>query len=507
MEQILDEVTTGMQYYQTGNSNKSGGRRLLRQLLGQGRKLNSKMSADKALERLSNGGPRMSYEQLARIMNQASNDFARGLIDAGLPAYDQTRLLSGIFGRESEFDMSKGQLIGKKHKVTQARGSGQFEYRPFKELLGIAQEVLSEKAAASWDFKRFLAQIDAELDKRGLGDLKNNRWTSDNTRDLVVQSEAHIRLAYIWLNHLATTQPTPLMTEMYRLDQLWLLGNTSWTNTELTLLQYWDQVKQRYPANMHSTLLKVLLAAAWQGGKNLTARQFSEILQYVFSDNKQREKYLTDAGREIRKFARAMSDPKGAVKQVTLAVGNAISAKGRSKLFSRNSASRQEALIYLKGHLTGVKWQQFLSAWGRYRQLEDDLYFAGWKLKSCRMAALYADIVWSYWNAFADPEKAYQLGLVFTDERVAHQDELSKDDAQAVDQAQVGPYGGIDLQTDRMELDIRGNAGAFAVEIPVDKLEQLKNDVKGFVPLIINVQPVRDVPMFLGLSDDSRPSA
>jgi hypothetical protein len=72
----------------------------------------------------------------------------------------------------------------------------------------------------------------------------------------------------------------------------------------------------------------------------------------------------------------------------------------------------------------------------------------------------------------------------------------------AVDRAMTS-YGGIDLETGQMDLDIRGNAGTFEVEIPADKLEQLRNDVKGFVPLIINIQPVTDVPLFLGLSESS----
>ena len=116
------------------------------------------------------------------------------------------------------------------------------------------------------------------------------------------------------------------------------------------------------------------------------------------------------------------------------------------------------------------------------------------------MMATYAEIVGTYGGFSITRKQPQDLGENYR---------FYRDFAKEVkaDAAMGSPYGGIDLQTGQMDLDIRGNAGSFEIEIPTDTLERLRNDVKGFVPLIINVQPLTDVPLFLGLSDSSSNSS
>ncbi|MBF0594833.1 MAG: tetratricopeptide repeat protein [Candidatus Omnitrophica bacterium] len=57
--------------------------------------------------------------------------------------------------------------------------------------------------------------------------------------------------------------------------------------------------------------------------------------------------------------------------------------------------------------------------------------------------------------------------------------------------------GGVDLTLGRMNVETRGDGGAITLKLDAAMLEQLQN-VAGFVPVIINVQPLGDLRMFLG---------
>ena len=67
--------------------------------------------------------------------------------------------------------------------------------------------------------------------------------------------------------------------------------------------------------------------------------------------------------------------------------------------------------------------------------------------------------------------------------------------------------GGIDLNTDRLDMMIRGNAGNFDIDLTPEQLQMIKENVTGFVPVIIRVQPVKSVPMFLGMGDNAEISS
>jgi hypothetical protein len=67
----------------------------------------------------------------------------------------------------------------------------------------------------------------------------------------------------------------------------------------------------------------------------------------------------------------------------------------------------------------------------------------------------------------------------------------------AADKSQVN-NGGIDLSTQENTMDVLGQSGTFNLDLSPEQMKKLDQDVYGFLPIIINVQPVRDVKIFLG---------
>ncbi len=63
--------------------------------------------------------------------------------------------------------------------------------------------------------------------------------------------------------------------------------------------------------------------------------------------------------------------------------------------------------------------------------------------------------------------------------------------------------GGIDFNSDKVEsaFSVRNSGGEIKFHIDPAMLEQLQN-APGFMPVIINIQPMTDVRLFLGLTDN-----
>jgi hypothetical protein len=66
----------------------------------------------------------------------------------------------------------------------------------------------------------------------------------------------------------------------------------------------------------------------------------------------------------------------------------------------------------------------------------------------------------------------------------------------AADNSQAN--GGIDLSGQESAMDVLGRSGTFNLDLSPEQIKILDQDVRGFLPIIINVQPVKDVKMFLG---------
>ena len=71
---------------------------------------------------------------------------------------------------------------------------------------------------------------------------------------------------------------------------------------------------------------------------------------------------------------------------------------------------------------------------------------------------------------------------------------VSKDEAMA-----VKAKGGIDLTVDKTPLEVKNAGEGIKFTIDPAMLEQLQN-APGFVPVIVNIQPMNDLREFLGIS-------
>ena len=59
--------------------------------------------------------------------------------------------------------------------------------------------------------------------------------------------------------------------------------------------------------------------------------------------------------------------------------------------------------------------------------------------------------------------------------------------------------GGIDLNTGAMDLRLRGDGGEIRFELTPAQVEMIRQGISGFVPVILEVKPMDNMPFFLGL--------
>ncbi|MGE0268256.1 MAG: PfkB family carbohydrate kinase [Candidatus Omnitrophota bacterium] len=60
--------------------------------------------------------------------------------------------------------------------------------------------------------------------------------------------------------------------------------------------------------------------------------------------------------------------------------------------------------------------------------------------------------------------------------------------------------GGIDLNPNNFEIETRGDNQNIHIQFDLEKLQEL--NIQGFVPVIINITPILNIPLLLGISDD-----
>ena len=84
---------------------------------------------------------------------------------------------------------------------------------------------------------------------------------------------------------------------------------------------------------------------------------------------------------------------------------------------------------------------------------------------------------------------------------------LSEVKLDSADKSMNSNLGGIDLTPANMNLQTENSGSAINFRLDPVKLQQLKS-VPGFMPVIINIQPMTDLRGFLGLADNqSSPQA
>ena len=63
--------------------------------------------------------------------------------------------------------------------------------------------------------------------------------------------------------------------------------------------------------------------------------------------------------------------------------------------------------------------------------------------------------------------------------------------------------GGIDLNPALLDLQIKRDANGVPLPLPMQPIERM--NIEGFIPVIINITPVTNLPLLLGLADDAAP--
>lgn len=104
-------------------------------------------------------------------------------------------------------------------------------------------------------------------------------------------------------------------------------------------------------------------------------------------------------------------------------------------------------------------------------------------------------------DEFSKAEPSYQEALRLYNQIYPNRGAGDESAEQSADSAS-SPVGGIDLSADKTQLDIRSKGAPVEFNFDPGQLQNLKFD--GFVPVIINVTPMTNLPLFL--TENSQPS-
>jgi hypothetical protein len=462
----------------------------------------------------------VNAQWLSDFFNERYKKFGGDLRAAGIPARKMFAHLLSMMEVESNLEVGKGNKV--------ARGLLQFEWPTWRSNLTAVDNLPPELA-------QFLERVQREDTQRlGRGAL----WKSLSPEDSVVQTEEHITMALHWLNFLMSEQPSPIELEYNRLDGVFLQkvgseekdGLSGREMTTIPLRESWANLKEKYAQDDPQRMLLLLLAAEWNQGRNISNEQIEQLYSYIKSGAEEKKAFQQKAASDVKKFVTARGV---AVKRIGALRRDVMSDQLKRQLISVDPKVRLNALLTMAAKLANREKErtEFIAAWKAFRNAETGLAEASWRMGPCVRGAAYALKSIAIWE---DADEAYQLGLGYrnvynsTKQAKSVVDKAKRDQFKSLFQGRPGPaprtqkfspvrprspqktldramtpYGGIDLQTDQMDLSILGNAGAFAVEIPTVQFEQLKQDVRGFVPLIINIEPLQNVPAFLGMAESN----
>ncbi len=101
------------------------------------------------------------------------------------------------------------------------------------------------------------------------------------------------------------------------------------------------------------------------------------------------------------------------------------------------------------------------------------------------------------WNAFTEQVSMYPYSKDLVVQTIVPVDRNRKneDAAMAIDE-----FGGIDLNRKHLDLQIKRDGKGVVLPMAEQSIEALQN-IEGFIPVIINIAPVMNMPMLLGFTD------
>ncbi len=467
--------------------------------------------------------------RLSQMIDRDFEHFGGSLKAAGLSSTDVARLLFSLMIRESRGDMLAEQIIGKK---VQARGALQDEYLTWWTKLHVAQDELKGLPKEFQEFydgvQKFDSKIKDELQNKR-GSTKNNQWTSRSAGDMVVDPEAHIRMGIIWMNYMVGKKALPIEAVMAEADQV--SGITLSPNavaalrvSSLSFNELVDNILTRaeYAGHDRKQTQMILLSVLWNGGVNRTPQELMEIYRFIFSEYDGRIAYQKKANEALKitekKRLMAMASAKNAI---PLKLRHQVDLK---KVFLFTS-DRGRALKGLLGKFSPAEEKVFARAWEKYRLAEKDMFKAQWQQRVWK-SATYGEIcsvlgqygqVKKDLTTIADEYRGYrdtggqgtkelrkvraaQNILKMPPSKVLPKKKQSRPSKK--DRAQS--YGGIDLSAQAGAMQVVGQAGSFDVSLSAQQVALNKDDVQGFLPIIISTQLVNDVGGYLGFGQGLR---
>ena len=82
-------------------------------------------------------------------------------------------------------------------------------------------------------------------------------------------------------------------------------------------------------------------------------------------------------------------------------------------------------------------------------------------------------------------------------------EQLLREDRAMTAKAKTAEYGGIDFNPKLFDLEIKRDGKGVALPVDQQPLDQIKVD--GFIPIIINITPIENLPLLLGFNTSSPP--
>jgi hypothetical protein len=112
-------------------------------------------------------------------------------------------------------------------------------------------------------------------------------------------------------------------------------------------------------------------------------------------------------------------------------------------------------------------------------------------------ASLYEKYIYTAWRLWAEKDRG--PGNVKSKIYVFLTRVLRGEIGDAAEAIKKENVGGIDLSEQDKAMDVLGDSGTFGLDLSPEQMKKMDQDLRGFMPLIIHVQPVKDVKMFLGV--------
>ncbi len=502
---------------------------------------------------------RLSY--IGHIYREAML-FAPRLLELGFTPEQLIQISINIDAKETS-NNAKLRVRTKEGKV-KTQGASQMERTTLLSVVPIARRLLEDKKEEGFNnFNLFYERVVEEIKKEKEKGTQNF-WEDGHWQGLLIDYKTNTILKFMWLNHLIDTQPVPVIAELERLHIVYFGSSaerTSWKNTEKSILEVLQTIKNKHPDMDFVATLEMILVSLWNGGHNISEEALLFAYDFYMADHAKRLTLLTKRGDQAYKVYKAKILNERLIENILKSVQKDFIFNPSLEVTSRVVMNKVIKKILKENPQITTKVKGLLKS---YQELEREYLTLEAGLNFATLS--HADYMNAVNQFSKNPYETYAFGLTYRynmsdyleiikkfikecrrlreEFRASNKDDaqltpptdpfatdvlttlnkmgpiLNIDDAMKVF-AKVGKFpsnrpeqvyiqtpidskGGIDLQTAAMDFNVTGNAGDFQFTISKEKLASLQADMNGIEPLIISVEPLSNVSIFLGLTPQIR---